>query len=132
MRWFCWECGHEGPHKGLGYCLYCDAEENFVDGETMLRFTGEDTIHAGGGAPAVISDKVNYFDYNIGQQVTSKSEQDRIYKDRGLNMQSRAERYRDKEKPNVKGRVVIYPGQKHHKSSVERGGVRTKAGQLVL
>jgi hypothetical protein len=87
--------------------------------------------------PNVIGDELRagshgFYDQGLGAEVRSKSERRRIAEEKGLIMKSPAEEWRDKEKPNVKGRAIIYPGQTSHNSSAERGGVRTKAGQLVI
>ena len=73
-----------------------------------------------------------YFDYTCGAEITSRSQKRRIYEQQGLVEVSAKDEYRDKEKPNTKGRAVTYGGQKNHKSTAERGGVRTKTGQQVI
>ncbi len=85
------------------------------------------------GMPNFTPDSLTpHMDWSLGDVVTSRSERKRRYEERGMIMKSAKEVYRNKDKPNVKGKAVSYAGQKHHKSSAERGGVRTKSGQLVL
>ena len=73
-----------------------------------------------------------HMDWSLGKEINSKSQRDALDKQNGMIRVSPQEEYRNKEKPTVKGRAVTYGGQKHHTSSAERGGVRTKDGQRVI
>lgn len=73
-----------------------------------------------------------HMDWSLGTTINSKSQRDALDKQNGMIRVSPQEEYRNKEKPTVRGRAVTYGGQKTHRSSAERGGVRSKDGQLII
>lgn len=121
----CIACGNP---TGAGWheCGHCGIWGNGVPEEHGAPASEE-------GMPNVTPDSFTpHMDWSLGRMVSSRSERNRLYAEGGMNMKSVKEAFRDKDKPNINGKAVSYPGQTNHKSSAERGGVRTKTGQLVI
>tara|TARA_Y100000310_G_scaffold343676_1_gene452419 strand:- start:135 stop:506 length:372 start_codon:yes stop_codon:yes gene_type:complete len=111
---------------GWHQCAHCGAWGNGVPEE-------HGAPPSEGGLPSVVGDELRpHMDWSLGEVVSSRSQRRRRYEESGMIMKSAKEVYRNKDKPNNTGRAVSYPGQKNHKSSAERGGVRTKTGQRVI
>ncbi len=86
------------------------------------------------GATSVIPDTLrSHFDWSVCRQIESRSQRNRIYADKGMNLNSIAEDNRNYgDGCWGRSRAVSYSGQRSHKSTAERGGVRTKTGQRVI
>jgi len=140
---FCRNCGCPGgvePH----YCPHCRETHPRVSWKDYLQFQDEQVIEEKKpvkvidksskiGIPFARKDKMKkHMDWSLGQEITSKSQRDKLDAEHGMIRVSPQEEYRNKDKPRVKGRAVTYAGQKEHTSSAERGGVRTKEGQLII
>jgi len=125
MKYHCIEC--DSPHpKGWGKCNDCGTFGNGIPDECGPPF-------GGAGIANVIPDSFTpHMDWSLGMMVSSRSQRRRLYAENDMHMKSVKESFKDKDTPNVNGHVVSYAGQKFHKSSAERGGVRTKTGQLVI
>lgn len=83
----------------------------------------------------VIGDEIHgaAHDWTTGQTYTSKCTRDKDYKAAGMNMYGADEFRRKRGSPMPKPGVGIsYAGQKNHKSSAERGIVRTASGTRVI
>ncbi len=121
----CFECG-QTTSEGWHQCTHCGNWGNGIPEEHGAPVLEQ-------GTPNVVADSfAPHMDWSLGKVVSSRSERKREYENAGMYMRSVKETYRDKDKPNVKGRAVSYAGQKNRKSYAEKGGVRTKAGQLVV
>lgn len=128
---YAFRCDKTGPHFCAGpepmLCLDC--------GETHIPYKcGIDPAEtAPGAAPTVIGDRLTpHMDWAAGQVINSRSQERRVYEQKGLRKKSVAEHYRQHggEKPNMGG--ISYAGQSDHRSSAEKRGVFTKTGQRVV
>jgi len=74
----------------------------------------------------VIGDRLKkHFDYSAGCVIDSKSQRRRIYKEKGMNLNSAAE-YRRNNATNIPAKentAVSYPGQKDRRSADERNSM---------
>ncbi len=73
-----------------------------------------------------------HYDWSAGCWITSRSQRNRVYAEKGLNVKSAAEFRKQHDLPDHGKRFMSYRGQKDHRSSAEVEGVRTKTGQRVL
>ncbi len=87
------------------------------------------------GLPNIIPDTLpKHYDWGAGRSFDSRSRRKKFYEAHGLRLKSAAEHRRQfpgnrAERP---GRSITYGGQQDHRSSAERGGVRTKDGTRVI
>ncbi len=142
---YCYSCGAVG-HKQVGDCDGCGEQHSFVDIDVHRMLCRDDPERSKTlpqqeprsgkltiDVPHLTRDKMHkHFDWSLGQEITSKSQRNRLDKKFGMHRVSVHDEYRDKDKPNVTGRVASYSGQKDHKSSAEKCGVRTADGRLVI
>ena len=87
------------------------------------------------GAPAVITDTLrSHMDWGAGQIISSRSQERRVYKAKGLRMKSVAEHRRQYGGFEKRMGGISYAGQGSRTSSDERGRneVRTGTGQRVV
>ena len=159
---FCYKCGaSQHPEYEFGTCWNCHGRHWYVPWEVVDRsryhddgskrktrlpepevpddpppeqsVVGNTDNSSTFPVPQVARDKQHkYFDWSCGQEITSRSQKKRIYKDLDMIEVSAKDEYRDKEKPRVRGRAVTYGGQKDHRSSAETDGVRTADGRRVI
>jgi len=88
-------------------------------------------LAAKGKGPYVIGDRLpKHYDYGLGCEIDSKSQERRVYKAKGLRPKSVAEHRQQHGGMEKRGPIVSYAGQKNHKGRLE--GVRTAKGQLVI
>lgn len=64
-----------------------------------------------------------HYDHGAGTTFNSKSQREAFCKKHGLVLKSYDERLRNTSHNHSKPRAVSYRGQKHHRSSAEKGGV---------
>lgn len=106
--------GHPCPHCGKAHETYqCGAPKEAGQGSVVPDF-----MH-------------KHYDWAAGCEITSRSQRNRVYAEKGLNVKSAREFRKQHNLPDHKHRFMSYPGQKDHRSSAETGGVRTKTGQKV-
>ena len=103
-------------------------------GETHTPYeTGAPTDTSLGAA--IIPDSLpEHMDWALGERIASRSERRRKYAAAGLRVKSASEHRRQHghDMNPLRTTAITYAGQKNHKSSAERGVVRTGTGQRVV
>ena len=127
--------GYRCDTTGIPYICDIDEPQLCECGQyhTPYRCGIEPAPTQAGDAPFVVGDRLTpHMDWAAGQVINSRSQERRVYEQKGLRKKSVAEHYRQHggDKPNMGG--ISYAGQSDHRSSAEKRGVFTKTGQRVV
>jgi len=87
----------------------------------------------GFGANVIPDSMSEYFDWSLGARISSRSQREKLAAEKGCIVTSAAENYREHGVPHQAGKTAIsFAGQKHHKSTAERAGVRATNGTPMV
>lgn len=137
MPWVCEKC--RGPSsqktKPAGTCHSCSMRDHesygYVWQEPIKFIEAVGMPKKPAKAPVVIGDRMpSHFDYSLGAQIDSRSQEKRIMQAKGLRFKSVSEERQQHGGMEKRGPIISYKGQTKHKTRLE--GVRTKAGERIV
>ena len=148
MSLHCEYCGCPGQ-EGKHYCSHCKDVHKFIAWDKLQKKRDAEIVAEEAKPkkavskrstipfPNVIGDEIRkdpvdgHMDWSIGENVTSKSERRRKFKELGMIEVSTKEEYRDKEVKVTKGTITSHSGQKS-RGTRKAAVVCSKAGQQIL